>query len=296
MFLNVALILCWLGVVVLMCRAWPRLRETTLTTACSWGIGAACVGLIAAVTHASVSSDRIGWSDLAWYATAITLLCPGVAVLGARRPGAAAWGFFVLLPLLLVLAWPAVAASGVITNGVALELETPAVVGFGVVLVMAFGNWIGTRFTLPAFLYAVGVLLLVLPNSSLSLSFLPERPVSQLLAALAFLAAVGIAAGRAACELPKSDVFNMLWFDFVDTFGMVWAKRVMDRVNQSAAHEKWTATLDWQGFIWQPECSEDDIRRTRERIEHTLRWLLKRFVEPSWIDRRLESHDDTDDE
>ena len=296
MFLNSALILCWLGVLVLTCRAWSRLQETTLTTACAWGMGAACVGLIAAVTHASVSSDRTGWSDLAWYATAVTLLCPGVAVLGARRPGAAAWGFFVLLPLLAVMAWPAATASRVISDGVPLEFETPAIAGFGVVLIMAFGNWIGTRFTLPAFLYAVSILLLVVPMSSLDMPALPDRPVSQLLSALLVFAAAGIGSGRASGTFPHADAFNSLWFDFVDTFGMVWAKRVMDRLNQSAAHEKWSATLDWHGFVWQTDCSEDDIRRTRERIEHTLRWLLKRFVEPSWIDRRLESHDDTDDE
>ena len=270
-------------------RARRRLRETTLTTACSWSIAAICVALTAGVLDITVQTNHTGWRDLAWYAAAIMLLCPGIAVLGARRPGAAAWGFFVLLPLVLVLAWPAVASTRVLSVGSPLELEEPAVIGFGLVLIMAIGNWIGTRFTLPALLYAAGLILLVAPLSATVLDFSPDRTTSHLLASLALLLASTIAAVRAAAGQPPSDVFNILWLDFVDTYGMVWAKRVMDRTNASAAHEKWSATLDWHGFEWQSDCTEEEIRRTRERIEHTLRWLLKRFVDPAWIDRRLDS-------
>jgi hypothetical protein len=270
-------------------RAWRPLRETTLITACSWSIAAICVALVAGVLDITLQTNHTGWRDLAWYAAAIMLLCPGIAVLGARRPGAAAWGFFVLLPLLLVLAWPAVASTRVLSVGSPLELEEPAVVGFGLVLIMAIGNWIGTRFTLPAILYAVGLVLLVAPLSATVLDLFPDRTTSHVLASLALLAASTIAAVRAAAGHRPGDVFNILWLDFVDTYGMVWAKRVMDRVNASAAHEKWSATLEWHGFEWQPDCTEEEIRRTRERIEHTLRWLLKRFVDPAWIDRRLDS-------
>lgn len=300
MFLNYVPILCWLCVLMLLCRAWSRLRTTTLTTACAWGIGAACVGLTAAVVAVSVGPERTGWSDLAWYATAVTLLCPGVAVLGARRPGAGAWGFFVLVPLLLVLAWPALAARRVISIGVPLELETPAVMGFAVVLIMAFGNWVGTRFTRPSVFYAAGVLLLLIPTAvigDMAPDWIRDRQWGRL--AGSFLLAFSVLQANAlasVAEPAELDVFDRLWRDFSNTFGTVWARRVADRINQSAAHEKWSATLDWHGFEWQAECSEEDIDRTRERIEHTLRWLLKRFVDTAWVDQRLLSKDNTADE
>lgn len=273
---------------LLAARSRRLLRHTTLTTASTWSIAAVCVSLTACIVDVTVQADHTGWSDLAWYAAAITLLCPGIAVLGARRPGAVAWGFFVLVPLLLVLAWPAIASTRVLSNGSPLELEAPSIIGFGLVLIMATGNWIGTRHTLPAALYAVGLILLVAPLSATVPDIFPDRTTARLLASVALLAAVGIAAVRATMRQPHGDVFNLLWLDFVDSYGMVWARRVMDRVNQSAAHEKWSATLDWHGFEWHSDCSEEDIRRTRERIEHTLRWLLKRFVDPIWIDHRLD--------
>ena len=65
---------------------------------------------------------------------------------------------------------------------------------------------------------------------------------------------------------------------------MVWAKRVMDRVSQSAARETWTGRLELHGFVWQPDCSDADRSRAEERLDRTLRWLQKRFVEAEWID------------
>ncbi|MEZ6148255.1 MAG: hypothetical protein R3B91_23050 [Planctomycetaceae bacterium] len=47
-----------------------------------------------------------GVDDLMWYSVALLSLCPPIAVLGARRPGAAAWTWFVILPMLAVLGWP----------------------------------------------------------------------------------------------------------------------------------------------------------------------------------------------
>ncbi|MBI1311574.1 hypothetical protein GC176_09730 [bacterium] len=269
-------------------RGFHRLRRTTLVTAACWALAGLAVADGAALLEINTGGNRPALSDFAWYSSAVLLLCPGIAVLGARKPGAAAWSWFVLLPLVLVLMWPAVASTSLQNASHHLELEEPAVLGFAVVLIMASGNYFGTRYTLPSLLFGVSVALFVGPLSPLTAGLLPSTRVSRLIGSLLLSAAALIALGRSRMPVAIPDgpsaPLEVVWFEFVDMFGMVWAKRVMDRVNQSATHEKWAGRLELHGFVWQPDCSDEDRSHTEERLDHTLRWLLKRFVEPDWID------------
>ena len=129
-------------------------------------MGAFCCWLMASLSPLFVAVEHSGWCDLLNYSVAVVMLCPGIAVLGARRPGATAWGFFVLIPLVLVLMWPAAASVRTLKSGAPLELEVPAVLGFAVVLVMSSGDYFGTRYTLPTMLFAAAEILLVAPLSS----------------------------------------------------------------------------------------------------------------------------------
>tara|TARA_R110002072_G_scaffold302603_1_gene486641 strand:+ start:98497 stop:99426 length:930 start_codon:yes stop_codon:yes gene_type:complete len=266
-----------------------RLRSTTLPTA-AWcamtGLGSAAVAQSIELINPAQST---GWVDLGWYFAAVVLLCPGIAVLGARRPGASAWAFFVLLPLVLVLMWPAVASFQVARPTDPIEIEVPALVGFGLVLIMSGGNYFGTRYTLSTLYYAAAIVLLVAPMSAAVPDIFPERSTARFIASLAILLAIAETHRRskAAAEVGISRL-DVLWFDFMDSFGMVWAKRVMDRINESARHEKWTMQLELHGFVPFAESpSADEMLRTKGRIEHTFRFLLKRFVDPEWIDIRL---------
>lgn len=284
----VANILISLWVVV---RSLKRLRQTTLPTA-AW---CAVAGLVVAAAAQSIElinpAQSTGWVDLGWYFAAVVLLCPGIAVLGARRPGASAWAFFVLLPLVLVLMWPAVASFQVARPADAIEIEVPALVGFGFVLMMSGGNYFGTRYTLATFFYAAAIVLLVAPMSAAVPDFFPERTTARFMASLAILLAIA-ETNRRSKPAPDDGIsqLDVLWFDFMDSFGMVWAKRVMDRVNETARHEKWAMQLELHGFVPFAESpSADDLLRTNERIEHTFRFLLKRFVDPEWIDARLQT-------
>ena len=107
--------------------------------------------------------------------------------------------------------------------------------------------------------------------------------------------------------------FDRLWFDFFDLFGIVWGRRIQDRVNDIANLEQLPARLELDGFVW-PQAStksnlpvardgevsltnqpmsiqqERDRAAVEARIEHILRWLLRRFVDASWIDSRLGSN------
>lgn len=286
---------CLLVTAGFLLRALKRLRGTTLTTAAWWGLTGTMIAVIAQTVELMNDTARSGWIDLTWYLSAVVLLCPGIAVLGARRPNAAVWAFFILVPLVLVMMWPALASTRVLKAGVPLELEEPALIGFAIVLVMATGNYFGTRYTLPAILYAAGLVLIVAPMSATVPDMFPGRELARLQASVSLCCAAGLATSRARpWNGPDVYRFDRLWIDFVDTFGMVWAKRVMDRVNESARHEKWTKHLDWLGFAPNGEAAtSEENHRTEERIEHTLRWLLKRFVSEEWVDARVNAPDST---
>src|SRR5262245_14048102 len=89
--------------------AWRRNRQTSLRHALIWA-------RVAWMAWGVVLALAIWWGPDAllaprYLATAL-VACAGVAVLGARQPGATAWNF-VVLGLLAVLAWPVIEASGV---------------------------------------------------------------------------------------------------------------------------------------------------------------------------------------
>ena len=267
-----------------------RLRQTTLPTATWWAMGGLVIAIVAQSIELANPDQANGWVDLGWYFAAVVLLCPGIAVLGARRPGASVWALFVLLPLVLVLMWPAVASFQVARPAEPIEIEVPALLGFGLVLIMSGGNYFGTRYTMSTFYYAGAIVLLVVPMSVASPDFFPERSTSRFIASLGFLLAISETNRRSKAEADDEiSLLDVLWFDFMDSFGMVWAKRVMDRVNESARREKWAMHLELHGFVPIAESpSADELLHTEKRIEHTFRWLLKRFVDPEWIDARLQ--------
>ena len=87
-----------------------ELRGTTLLTAWNWGFLAA---ICWSVTWFADQFGRLLSPELAdhmWYASAVLVLCPPIAVLGSRRPGTRVWTCFILLPMLFALGWPVVAA------------------------------------------------------------------------------------------------------------------------------------------------------------------------------------------
>lgn len=274
-------------VLVVLFKAWRDLRTTTLTTATCWAIAGVGVWITAFVSESLLEVFSAGTRDLLWYLAAVVCVCPPIAVLGARRPGAAAWGFFVLLPLLLVLLWPAAASTRVWRVGVPLELEEPALVAFSVVLIMGCGNYFGTKFTLPSLLYFVSIAWLMASMSASAPDFLRHQTQARYWASILLGIAAGLARLRSGTASTTGDAWNRVWLDFTDTFGLVWAKRVLDRVNEAARYEQWAATVAWHGIVWRPDCPEAERTQTEARIDHNLRWLLKRFVDPEWIDRRL---------
>lgn len=277
------LILAWPEVM----RAYRAVSTTTLIAAVRWscvGLGFWNAALLVPFCFRGISEGLV---DLWWYSTLVICVCAFVAVLGARRPGAGAWGFFVLVPLVLVLLWPAIAATRVWRIGVPLELEEPALIGFGLVMMMGCGNYFGTRFTLPVALVAGALISVLMTMSAGAPELLRGADWVRSLATILLVIGIRLAGRRARATSVTCDAWDQVWWDFMDQFGMVWGKRVMDRLNESARHEKWLVELAWQGFVWQVEPDSTEAARTQSRREEVLRWLLKRFVTPEWIDARL---------
>ncbi len=281
-----------LSTVPVVLAARIKLRETTLLGAWLWAAFALTVWALS-----FFASEVLGWlsegaADQAWLASAVLLICPFVAVLGARRPGSRVWDVFIVAPLAVVLDLPAVTAWNRDLVPAALHLEVPMLAGYGLVLLMGTGNYLGTRFAIPAFFAAAAGLLV--PVSMSSLHWLPDsfltRSAATLLLSIAiwtaFLTMRNLPAngGRAGVIT----AFDGLWREFRDLYGIVWARRVLDRVNVAAAEQQWPVRLQLAGFVGTdparpPSLTDDQLRQ----IEHTLRWLLRRFADPDWIDKRL---------
>jgi hypothetical protein len=265
---------------------------TTLVTTWWWGMAASFAGIIASILAAcDVVAQAV--AGLAWYGVSIVSLCAPISVLGARRPGSRVWGWFVLAPLVAVLGWPAAAALSANQVPQALQLEAPPLIGFALVLVMGCGNYVGTRFGLSACLFAAGQCLLVLPATRWASRWSMAPDECRATGALLWL--LSAAAAHLALRSFRRDDHGVdrLWFDFRNLFGIVWAHRLQERVNAEAAGGQWPARLTPAGILWQPDADESVRSRTSLQIEHTLRWLLRRFVDEPWIDLRIRAAADS---
>ena len=266
--------------------ALQRLRQTTLVTAWGWALTCNILGLGLVVFDSLLGALPHGWSEILWYFTAIVGLCPAVAVLGARKPMARVWNLFVILPLLAVLGWPAGAV--LIMDGwnpQELHLEAPPVVGFGLVLLMGYGNYMGTRYGWCVALAAVGQLLLL---ASLTTDMFATPTAIHLVRPLGLIC---LSAGPILARLltpapdPATAGFDRVWRDFQHSFGVVWGRRIMEHFNQESHHKHWRVRLEPEG-ISREDDSSDRAQQLAES-ERFMRWLLRRFVDQEWIDARM---------
>jgi hypothetical protein len=285
-------------------RGRIALKHTTLSMAASWGIVSILIWAACWASDGVLPTMNEGLADRLWYAAAVLALCPAMSVLGARRPTTRVWQWFVVLPMILVLASPLAVSWRELNDPSRLQLEAPVLVGFGLVLVMSAGNYVGTRFTLSAVLFTIAVALLVATLAEAVPNQLVQPYSLRLWATVVLSAAILFGRRSARTESRRTSTAAMklgtfesrlegadkLWADFRNTFGIVWARRIQDRINSVAAKEVWPARLESQGFVWHEtddSPSDERIEEAAGRIEHTLRWLLRRFCDPEWINERL---------
>lgn len=280
-------------------RAHARLRPTTLRTAWRWSL-LATLGWSAVWGVMVLQAASPAALETLWYLATLLALCPPMAVLGARRPGIGVWTLFVILPMLAVLGWPGLTVlSGDRLRPLA--LEPPALLAFVLVLLMGAGNYVGTRFTLSAGLYVLGLCLAVAPASTVSPLALQEPWTARQLATICLGLAAALALRSTATRNPaiasEPDAtgeptlrgVDRVWHDYRNTFGIVWARRFQDRLNGIAQQQNWPARLDENGLTWTAGITSAEIQAATGQIDQTVRWLLRRFVDPEWIDERLTS-------
>jgi hypothetical protein len=267
--------------------ARKKLQRTTLVGPWWWGVLALAAWAITWFATEALGLLTDGAGDQLWLVSAVLLATPFIAVLGARRPGSRVWSVFIVAPLAVVLDLPAATAWNRDWRPAPLHLEVPMLAGYALVILMGTGNYLGTRFVFPAVMTAVAGL--AVPVSMSSLHGLPERGLARAGATLLLAAAMWLAAWKGHKPAPTGMTgFDRLWRDFRNLYGIVWARRVLDRVNETAARDHWPVRLQLHGFVpVDPSHAQPLTPDQRQQVEHALRWLLRRFVDTDWITERL---------
>ncbi len=284
LMLSLAVLIGWLGVI----RLTRSVRHTSLTAATAWAIWFQVT--LTVTTIATLAKDRVplGILDQFWYLTAVSALCPFVAVLGARRGRLLEWSFFIVLPLIVVLEWPAVVQLARCANGQRLELETPAVVAYGFLLLMSVSAACGTDRSASALSLWICTWLAVVGVrwSALSLNH-EERGYALIFVPFGLVGFWSLATAA----LRRSNMhsgWERVWFDFQKVFGSLWAMRVALRLNEVAVREQWPWRFMLHGLQSPPgEAASPSSPTDDPRVDRAFRWLLKPFVDPEWIDERL---------
>jgi hypothetical protein len=289
--LNTFALLIWLSLPALI-GAFRRLtRDTSLASvvyclSAAWGLW--CVTLVATIWE-WIPSVAL---DLLWYFIAVVALLPPIAVLGARRPINRVWHWFVLLPLLLVLGWPVVSALATGRLPREWNLEEPMLVGFLLVLVMGGGNYLGLRFTLPALGLIVAEILIAAPLGPSASRWLPAPPPARyaatLLAGCSAWLAFGLARMARRASRDSTPVVR-IWEDFRELFGIVWARRVQERLNDMLQRDNAPLRLTLHGF--EPVDRHGNIESIADEnatrsAQAALVWLLQKFVDREWLNAR----------
>lgn len=274
---------------VLVLRAHNVPGHTSMKSTWNWAVlGAVVLNAFAICRFANIGT-AMTLSGLQ-YSGAVLCLAPFIDVLGARRPAHQAWPWFVICPMIVVLQWPTFSQLAAGMTDTPIEIQTPTFIGFLFVVLMGCGNYFGTTNTGPAFLAASGIVFFALPVSEW-VEY--GNPWMLPLALVLLVLAAGTVHLPCSASPQKSGDPNRhgdLWNDFCTMYGMVWAKRVMDRVNQFAERESWDVRMSVYGFVHyrtdsQPEELPEIANQVSERSLTILCWVLRRFLDREFLIR-----------
>lgn len=246
------------------------------------------VALHALLLHAILSFPLMHVSDAVTSATSYLvttlLLTPLVTILGARRPGIAAWHWFVVLPMVAVLQSPAISQLVGSHGRAPIELSAPATMGVVVVLVMSAGTFLGTSSAGAALLHSSAILLLltsVIGNKSTQFPVTAFAPILMLTAMWIARRNLEGHLARLRTATTASQRTRAVTEMFSSLYGFAWTRRVQDRINQFAPREQWSVRLTATGFqrLDSGTPSDDELQRPLEAFI----WVLSRFAEERWL-------------
>lgn len=262
-------------------RAWRRAWGTALRPAIVWVGISLTLGVIGQglATSEPLSSGRPAAGHLT-YLTTLAALAASITVLNARRPGGGAWAILnALLVLVFLIPWLEGAGLSRDWGLRRLRLDDPWTLFYGLLVLAGVTNFLPTRYGPAALLAGLGFGLEYL---GLTRHGLPNEAKSLVWSAvpLAFSAAVWVASVRNPDRGGRPPLpLDQTWLWFRDLWGVVWALRVMERFNRTAAAQRWGFRLGWQGLV-----ADDPTRPPAEAhlaaAGQTLRVLIRRFAEP----------------
>lgn len=237
---------------------WWRNRQSALVHPLSWSI----LAWAAWTVEAFVQSASTRFLAVALAA------CAGVSILGARRPGAAAWNA-VVAGLLAVLLLP-IGRHWLLGETAPFDSVWLWFVG----ALVAFGclNYFFTRMRWPA----IAALIICL----LQIGYIRRGPSPKDEGVVEFLGGfipwfAGITFYRYTATAPD---FLELWRGFRDRFGTVWGLRVMMQFNAAANNAKQKFDLKWEALVSDTDKPLTD--RETEEARRLLHSLTQRFGWP----------------
>jgi hypothetical protein len=224
---------------------WRGVRGTTLVAPWCWALASGLTVLVVAIQGAS--------EPLLNYSAAITTLLPAAAIYGAKRPQDRGWQWIVAA-LFVMLLWPA-GESWLLGQSFNLAAQPLRSWFLVVLLAVQCGNWIVTINSGP-------VLLLTVAQTAMLWPQLPwadrQTEVRTWLYGAALLVAVPWwlvfnlrranrfrAPGVEASFPSPREIAE--WQHFRAAYGVVWALRVTERINEVAKLRRWPWHWSWAG-------------------------------------------------
>lgn len=282
------------AIVAALCAVWLAVRIRSMV-----GVWTACqawnwmtVALLVVLLHAILSLpllkvSSVVTSAIAYFSTTM-LLTPLVTLPGARRPGIAAWHWFVVLPMVVVLQSPAISQLFGSQGRAPIELTAPATMGVVVVLILSAGTSLGTKSAGVVLVHSSAILLLLASAAGFASAKFPATAFAPIL----MLAALWIARRNLDGHLTRlrtattaSQRTKAVVEMFSSLYGFAWTRRVQDRINQFAPGEQWTVRLTAAGF----QRPDGDLPSDKElqRPLGAFIWVLTRFADEGWLRKVL---------
>ena len=277
-----------------MTLAWRAARGTELRAALTWGALAVALGIVAQVVGRTelLATGRPAAGHWA-YLSSLATLASTISVLNARKPGGGAWAILMGL-LVLVFLIPWLEGSGLAREAPGvdrLRLRPPWTIFYVLVAIAGVTNYLPTRYG-PASAW-LGLGLGVLYAALIGLI---DDPVGRSRVWSAVPLTIGWAIWTAeiiSIRTPRLEPgLVTLWIWFRDRWGVVWALRVQERFNHSAARFNWPIRLGWAGIEaagGEPE-GEDWPPAVPEEAGPLLVGLLRRFADPRVLDAAADGH------
>lgn len=286
--INLFSLLACLTLLLTLIRTRHLFAGLTLRYSWRWSLVAAAALLLSVVMSGQMFETSPATNSLLHLVSVVLLLTPSVSTLGARNPGVATWQVFVVIPLIIVLLWPGLSDLISSRGQEPLRLGIPAFSGLCLVLMMSMSTCLGTSLTVASLFFFTAVSLGLCPAMGwMDVASPWQSLIPFLLLCGARLALNSIRPRFRDIEMAKtrSELVDASWCLFQDLYGLVWARRIQDRVNQFAVREQWSVLLTHEGFrdANGNSPSDHDLEKPRD----ALRWVLTRFADDQWITEKL---------